>query len=37
MPDGYYYLHENGELIYKSEAVVQGDMSYFDGDLVRRV
>ena len=34
---GYYYLHEDGSLIYKPLAVVESDPSYFDSPFVRKV
>lgn len=36
--DGYWYLHENGELIWKNAYVVDsvGAADYFDSPFVRR-
>lgn len=36
MTNGYYYLHTNGELIYKPAVVVESDPQYFDSDFVKR-
>jgi hypothetical protein len=33
----YYYLHTNGDLIYKPASVVESDPSYFDSDFVKKV
>lgn len=33
---GYYYLHTNGDLIYKPAIVVELDSSYFDSDFVKK-
>ena len=33
---GYYYLHINGQLIYKPAAVVETDPNYFDSMFVRK-
>lgn len=35
--DGYYYLHTNGDLIFKPAIVVESDPDYFDSDFVRKV
>ena len=35
--DGYYYLHTNGDLIYKPEIVMQDDPNYFDSPFVKKV
>ena len=35
--DGYYYLHTNGDLIYKKAVVVDHDPNYFDSPFVRKV
>jgi len=32
----YYYLHTNGELIYKPAIVVESDTEYFESDCVRK-
>jgi len=37
MIEGYYYLHTNGELIYKPSSVLVGDPLYFQSDFVRKV
>jgi len=37
MKDGYYYLHTDGDLIYKPSSVIDHDPSYFDSDFVKRV
>lgn len=37
MTTAYYYLHTNGDLIYKPASVMDGDPSYFDSDFVRKV
>ena len=34
--DGFYYLHENGNLIFKP-AIVANDPSYFDSPFVKKV
>ena len=34
---GYYYLHTDGDLIFKSAWVVESDPAYFDSDFVRKV
>jgi len=34
---GYYYLHTNGELIFKPASAVESDPAYFDSDFVRKV
>jgi len=34
---GYYYLHTDGNLIFKPAAVLDGDPEYFNSDFVRRV
>ena len=36
MEDGYYYLHTNGDLIFKPAMVIT-DPSYFDSDFVKRI
>ena len=33
--DGYYYLHTNGDLIYKNAFVVESDPTYFDSPFVK--
>ena len=33
---GYYYLHTDGDLIFKSAWVVESDPAYFDSDFVRK-
>lgn len=33
--DGYYYLHTNGDLIYKPAIVVESDPGYFDSPFVK--
>lgn len=33
----YYYLHTNGDLIFKPERVVKSEPGYFDSPFVRRV
>lgn len=35
--DGYYYLHTNGDLIYKPASVMDSDPSYFDSSFVKKV
>lgn len=35
--DGFYYLHENGDLIFKPQMVVESDPNYFDSPFVKRV
>lgn len=35
--DGYYYLHTNGDLIYKPATVMDSDPSYFDSSFVKKV
>ncbi len=34
-PDGYYYLHTNGDLIYKPAICLETDPDYFVSDFVR--
>jgi hypothetical protein len=36
MKDGYYYLHTNGDLIWRNAFVVDSDVTYFDSDFVKR-
>lgn len=33
---GYYYLHSNGDLIYKNSIVIESDPQYFDSPFVKR-
>jgi len=33
---GYYYLHSNGDLIYKNPVVVESDPLYFESDFIIR-
>ena len=33
---GYYYLHTNGDLIYKPAIVVESEPGYFDSDFVKK-
>ena len=33
---GYYYLHTNGDLIYKNAIVVDSDPEYFDSPFVKK-
>ena len=35
--NGYYYLHTNGDLIYKPGIVMDSDPDYFDSPFVRKV
>ena len=35
--DGYYYLHTNGDLIYKPATVMDSDPNYFDSSFVKKV
>ena len=35
--DGYYYLHTNGDLIYKPAAAVETDDEYFESPYVKHV
>ncbi len=35
--NGYYYLHTNGDLIYKPATVMDSDPSYFDSPFVKKV
>ena len=37
MRKGYYYLHINGQLIFKPDIVVESDPYYFYSPLVRKV
>jgi len=34
MKTGYYYLHVNGQLIYRPAVVVESDPSYFDSPFI---
>lgn len=34
--NGYYYLHTNGDLIYKTTLAVDSDPNYFDSPFVRK-
>lgn len=37
MSDGFYYLHTDGNVIYKPARVLDGDATYFDSPFVRKV